>query len=213
MRSIKPEISRFRVLASHDPGMTNSRGTRVSDTFDFVIVGAGSGGSTLAGRLSEDKNTSVALLDAGGKNDNWVVTTPFALVLMVAGNVNADVACCAAGAAAPDVTMTSTLSRASSAAMSAKRSLLPPPSEPRSRPCGPRSSEFAQSLHKCRDPGTPGRSRASDQHADDWPLGRLLRAKSGHAAAAPPAIRRNFRSLIDASDFANVVLSNQPRSC
>src|SRR5262249_4403030 len=64
------------------------RGTRVGDTFDFVIVGAGSGGSTLAGRLSEDQNTSVALLDAGGKNDNWVVTTPFALVLMVAGRVN-----------------------------------------------------------------------------------------------------------------------------
>jgi choline dehydrogenase-like flavoprotein len=61
---------------------------RVSDTFDFVIVGAGSGGSTLAGRLSEDKNTSVALLDAGGKNDNWVVTTPFALVLMVTKPVN-----------------------------------------------------------------------------------------------------------------------------
>jgi choline dehydrogenase-like flavoprotein len=61
---------------------------RVSDTFDFVIVGAGSGGSTLAGRLSEDKNTSVALLDAGGKNDNWVVTTPFALVLMVTKPIN-----------------------------------------------------------------------------------------------------------------------------
>ena len=30
----------------------------------------------------------MALLDAGGRNDNWVVTTPFALVLMVAGNVN-----------------------------------------------------------------------------------------------------------------------------
>ncbi len=60
----------------------------MSDTFDFVIVGAGSGGSTLAGRLSEDKNTSVALLDAGGKNDNWVVTTPFALVLMVTKPIN-----------------------------------------------------------------------------------------------------------------------------
>jgi choline dehydrogenase-like flavoprotein len=65
-----------------------SRGIRVSDTFDFVIVGAGSGGSTLAGRLSEDQSTSVALLDAGGKNDNWVVTTPFALVLMVTKPIN-----------------------------------------------------------------------------------------------------------------------------
>ena len=60
----------------------------MSDTFDFVVVGGGSGGCTVAGRLSEDPKTSVALLDAGGKNDNWVVTTPFALVLMVAGNVN-----------------------------------------------------------------------------------------------------------------------------
>jgi choline dehydrogenase-like flavoprotein len=60
----------------------------VTDTFDFVVVGAGSGGCAVAGRLSEDAATSVALLDAGGKNDNWVVTTPFALVLMVAGNVN-----------------------------------------------------------------------------------------------------------------------------
>ena len=30
----------------------------------------------------------MALLDAGGKNDNWIVTTPFALILMVAGKVN-----------------------------------------------------------------------------------------------------------------------------
>ena len=59
---------------------------RVTDTFDFVVVGAGSGGCTVAGRLSEDPNISVAVLDAGGKNDNWVVTTPFALVLMVAGS-------------------------------------------------------------------------------------------------------------------------------
>jgi choline dehydrogenase-like flavoprotein len=43
----------------------------VTDTFDFVVVGAGSGGCAVAGRLSEDPNTSVALLDAGGKNHNW----------------------------------------------------------------------------------------------------------------------------------------------
>ncbi|QOZ28852.1 GMC family oxidoreductase [Bradyrhizobium sp. CCBAU 51753] len=60
----------------------------MTDTFDFVVVGAGSGGCAVAGRLSEDAATSVALLDAGGKNDNWVVTTPGALVLMVAGTIN-----------------------------------------------------------------------------------------------------------------------------
>ncbi len=63
-------------------------GNTLTDTFDFVVVGAGSGGCTVAGRLSEDAATSVALLDAGGACDNWVVTTPGALVLMVAGNVN-----------------------------------------------------------------------------------------------------------------------------
>jgi choline dehydrogenase-like flavoprotein len=62
--------------------------TRLNDTFDFIVVGAGSGGCAVAGRLSEDAKTSVALLDAGGKNDNWIVTTPYALVLMVAGPVN-----------------------------------------------------------------------------------------------------------------------------
>ena len=60
----------------------------MTDTFDFVVVGAGSGGCAVAGRLSEDPATSVALLDAGGTCDNWVVTTPGALVLMVAGKVN-----------------------------------------------------------------------------------------------------------------------------
>jgi choline dehydrogenase-like flavoprotein len=62
--------------------------TQVADTFDFVVVGAGSGGCAVAGRLSEDTGTSVVLLDAGGRNDNWVVTTPGALVLMVAGTIN-----------------------------------------------------------------------------------------------------------------------------
>jgi len=60
----------------------------VTDTFDFVVVGGGSGGCTVAGRLSEDAGTSVAVLDAGGKNDNWVVTTPFALALMVPSKLN-----------------------------------------------------------------------------------------------------------------------------
>jgi choline dehydrogenase-like flavoprotein len=53
----------------------------VTDTFDFVVVGAGSGGCAVAGRLSEDAQTSVALLDAGGRNDGWRTTTPFALAL------------------------------------------------------------------------------------------------------------------------------------
>src|SRR6267378_5079533 len=60
----------------------------VADTFDFVVVGGGSGGCAVAGRLSEDPNTSVKLLEAGGGCDNWVVTTPGALALMVPSKLN-----------------------------------------------------------------------------------------------------------------------------
>ena len=58
------------------------------EAFDFVVVGGGSGGCAVASRLSEDAATSLALLEAGGKDDNWVVTTPGALILQIAGKVN-----------------------------------------------------------------------------------------------------------------------------
>src|ERR1700687_2116424 len=61
---------------------------RVTDTFDFVVVGGGSGGCAVAGGLSEDPKTSVAVLEAGGAGDNWVVTTPGALALMVPSKLN-----------------------------------------------------------------------------------------------------------------------------
>jgi choline dehydrogenase-like flavoprotein len=78
-------------MLPHRPGMTTLRkdgGKHVSDTFDFIVVGGGSGGCAVASRLSEDPATSVALLDAGGRNDNWVVTTPGAMILMISGKLN-----------------------------------------------------------------------------------------------------------------------------
>src|ERR1700710_2045658 len=69
--------------------MTNLLGgTHVTDPFDFIVVGGGSGGCAVASRLSEDPKTSVALLEAGGKDDNWVVTTPGAMILMISGKLN-----------------------------------------------------------------------------------------------------------------------------
>ena len=53
--------------------------------FDYVIVGGGSAGSTLAARLSEDPGTTVCLLEAGGKGDSLLVRTPAAVVAMLPG--------------------------------------------------------------------------------------------------------------------------------
>ncbi|MEE1876668.1 GMC family oxidoreductase [Altererythrobacter litoralis] len=46
------------------------------DTFDYIVIGGGSAGSAVTGRLAEDGTTSVCLLEAGGRNNNFLVKTP-----------------------------------------------------------------------------------------------------------------------------------------
>jgi choline dehydrogenase-like flavoprotein len=49
------------------------------DAFDYVIVGAGSAGCILASRLSEDPAVTVALLEAGGKDSNPLISIPIGM--------------------------------------------------------------------------------------------------------------------------------------
>ena len=46
------------------------------DSFDIIVIGGGSAGSAVAGRLSEDASLSVCLIEAGGTNDKMTIKTP-----------------------------------------------------------------------------------------------------------------------------------------
>ncbi len=62
---------------------------RMSDRFDYIIVGAGTAGCLLANRLSADPRNRVLLLEAGGKDD-WIWFHIPVGYLFAIGNPRAD---------------------------------------------------------------------------------------------------------------------------
>ena len=46
------------------------------DQYDYIVIGGGSAGSAVTGRLAVDGTRSVCLVEAGGRNDNMLIKTP-----------------------------------------------------------------------------------------------------------------------------------------
>jgi choline dehydrogenase-like flavoprotein len=57
-------------------------------TADYIVIGGGSAGSVIAGRLSENSQVQVTLLEAGGSGDSWLIKTPAAAVAMLPTSIN-----------------------------------------------------------------------------------------------------------------------------
>lgn len=60
----------------------------MAEEFDYIIVGAGSAGCAIAGRLTEDSGVTVCLVEAGGSDDSMLIRMPAAFAAMVPSKIN-----------------------------------------------------------------------------------------------------------------------------
>jgi choline dehydrogenase-like flavoprotein len=56
----------------------------MADAFDFVVVGAGTAGCVLAARLSENRENTVCLLEAGGEDSHPFIHVPATVAAAIA---------------------------------------------------------------------------------------------------------------------------------
>lgn len=67
---------------THKP-VSAFRREAVKHEFDYIIVGAGSGGCVLANRLSANPNHRVLLIEAGGRDNRLAMRMPLAMMSLV----------------------------------------------------------------------------------------------------------------------------------